>query len=1657
MNQFPQIHDLVDVPPVQTVIRLEEGRSRSESITQSFVFTADVISHLAVISDALLKDHGHGFFLQGDFGSGKSHFLATLTAWLGDCPGSKLLSNHHGGLRRVKASGRRFLTVDISLINYRRSTPLERIIVEAIEKAFILHGINIRLTPLSAFLNYLTTLLEDKKLARDFAKQAGISDDPEEIDTYIREHPRQSYTAGIRFMKSIGMDDPETLVEERHETFSRVLAAIDTSGFDGLVIVIDELSEFFRSKRDARALNEDARTLQFLGELSGRAPIWIIGALQESIERTGDIAQVTFQKIKDRFPVKFLLSTLHIKALISQRLVIKKPGSSEVLHRVYDYYNRQFPFFKFKFEDFQTVYPIHPVTIALLDGLGDLFSEHRGIVDFVHSQIAGDKNRHISGILDRPAHELLGPDAIYEHFSEKMAEFSGFNIYPRHIVPHLDDVIEQTIDEEDRMLARRIVRILVLYRIHPTADIPPVRELTEQAVCAVSSLDPDLNVEFVAQAILDPLVEKSKFLVKKSAGTEAPGDIVYEVVTEEDPSKTLKTRISRAAAEIPDGDTRLLTSVFEELPESSSWPGPGFMEQGVHRRVSWLQSSRRAYISFLGLEEMASSKERIRRALYEENADIAVVVSFEKADFDLKHTAVWEIPFSMDEKQKSILSEFFATQQIASGLDPANPADASLIEVAVEAVEKLRPAAHHAALSIFYAGNFSDSKIRIEPVIRQMKRFERLLDEAAEILLQERYPNYREIAPRKISPLPILYQRLIDEFIFPGSIGLREAHSRGLNDAVEGLATPLGLVELRSGSYIFSPDPERHPLLSDLFSLINTAGETRLPDLLNSLRTGRFGLPEDMAYFLLASLAFGGLITLLKNGRTMPLDFLKLNKVKNADALAMGEVIGKYDRKTLMNECTFLSPAEQWASFGLRQQREAWQAVIKFRNWAVKTVSDVAKRLSAFADFSAFETFDLKILNTRMDELISLSEEIKISYPAREGLERFLKAWRGLGITSHHIEYIKKIKKFLHGQAEEFIFINHYIRHMAVGRACRENNDIADLKNSILRLLDHPDNLVMDGDGTRLKDAFDGFRNAYADYYTKKHNHHYKQFTKKPLSRSLKRAVILLRRLAAIEILDRPPGLELLLRKLDLPQVEMCRRNLAEELIRSPLCNCAFIPGDTPEPVPSKDPGTIIEKCLDEYLVILKNPKVREAISARIFALSDADPSRVKRLKDILMFLEEEHSYTSVLLDLLDDITAQEISKALSCRVKIEKRGLKDLYSHLDGRRLAPDQVHEIVKEWIGAPGENMVVAIENDFDALSEGRTYPFPWWSMMHPALFKKDARMKIHELEADLERQFPSQSLKDRLKRLDNHLLLKFIKDELFHSGAVRTAWLLFAQRILSGTLWEERSDPEQNRIYSRYVDSETARGIMERLSVLKKIVFFREAPFPDALRIRIFLSRVLVDSWTTGDLRDHVHQNLQHIIERGEEWLTVLDPVDPIVLEKNPMVVIFDGVPPDVWLEVMDILKNRMDIPSPLWSRLDTVPKTAPAVSALFGFSGDALDEFSYRDIPYHHLKGDEFHGATDILPPFASDKPVVIRVSLIDKGAHTTLLRLSEMPSALCKFIETELPRFQKICNQQKRGLILTTDHGLSLTRTGISHGGGGVFERAVFRVEWEIN
>ncbi len=174
-----------------------------------------------------------------------------------------------------------------------------------------------------------------------------------------------------------------------------------------ILLLIDELSEFLRSKADQRSFNEDIRFLQYMGEWTQDHPFWLLCAMQEQIEHTGDIEYSLYKKIKDRFPTRFLLSPTHIKKLIEQHLLIKKPEYAAAVAQLLNDLKQAFPQSTVDFQSLQGIYPLHPATLSLLEEVRDRFSQTRGMIDFTVNQLQGNEARGIDAFLQRPCHNYL--------------------------------------------------------------------------------------------------------------------------------------------------------------------------------------------------------------------------------------------------------------------------------------------------------------------------------------------------------------------------------------------------------------------------------------------------------------------------------------------------------------------------------------------------------------------------------------------------------------------------------------------------------------------------------------------------------------------------------------------------------------------------------------------------------------------------------------------------------------------------------------------------------------------------------------------------------------------------------------------------------------------------------------------------------------------------------------------------------------------------------------------------------------------------------------------------------------------------------------------------------------------------------------------------
>ena len=188
MNQrIATIGDCVEVRPHPTVVRLDDIDSEDSGwLTDSFMVTPEVDSHLRALRQLIKRDTGCGIFLIGHYGCGKSHFLAYL-------------------IQQLKAGV--FLSPSpevafVSLVNFSADNRLEDIVARVL--------------------------------------------------------------------------DIEVKPGDRRTSWDPLLAGQKKG--QGFLLVLDELSEFLRSKPDPRSFTEDIRFLQFMGEWAQGKRFWIMAA-----------------------------------------------------------------------------------------------------------------------------------------------------------------------------------------------------------------------------------------------------------------------------------------------------------------------------------------------------------------------------------------------------------------------------------------------------------------------------------------------------------------------------------------------------------------------------------------------------------------------------------------------------------------------------------------------------------------------------------------------------------------------------------------------------------------------------------------------------------------------------------------------------------------------------------------------------------------------------------------------------------------------------------------------------------------------------------------------------------------------------------------------------------------------------------------------------------------------------------------------------------------------------------------------------------------------------------------------------------------------------------------------------------------------------------
>ncbi len=858
-DNIANIRDLLEVRHHPTVVRLAdlEGES-AQWVSDSFLITPEIRTHLCALRGLLRQERGGGAFLIGHYGSGKSHLLGYLVQQL----------------RAGELLEQPLRVVPLSLVNYSADNRLEEIVSTAL------------------------------------GLERGQGD--------------------------------RRLLWERLET--------------PLLLVLDELSEFLRSKGDPRAFNEDVRFLQFMGEWARDRRFWILAAMQEGIEHTGELEHSLYRKIKDRYPLRLLLTPAHVQSLIADAILVKGEGYQEAVERLCRGLREAFPAGGTDLELLQQIYPLHPATLALLEEIRDRFSQTRGVVDFVVTTLRGDTARGVEPFLEQPWGELITPDRIVDHFRdlfELQPEFIGlaqqlFPWYRRHL--------EQLFEKPAlRSLAERLLKLLVLVHLAPAREMLTAREAAGWLLFSATRVEPARNLRIV-EKILAHFADQGRFVVRQGEG--------YRLELKEDGSAAFETRLKREMATLQGQRELLLEQLVTLLPERGFNPFLLPREQYQHRRLTW-RFHQRHYAVWFGETEPGSPPAGL------EGPRLCVRLPWGDAAAANGCYTLIPAPIQPDDQ----LLELAALARLRD--HPLGRQQERRLEQRIRA---RLPAWQNALRNAWLeAVLVTPEGTRESPPRFDLKgeRADGWLETLALWALRRTWPAFERFAPTH-GPLPREAWRRFMRFVTEADL-LAEQADEYVALIREAYLVPMGLLRRKGREYLIPGNLERHELVALVTPLLehSPAPETIARHLAEPI----YGLVPDQVRALLIFLLLQGELEILKQQVSYRDSFDTLPNLLQYDRVVPGSSLDNAQLQAMERLCNALGVGvpRQWSVLAQRRIAERLRSAARA---ALERLRPLEKKLAEMEQGQG--------LLQRLREHLAAWKPLTREGDALQGLRQFL-------------------------------------------------------------------------------------------------------------------------------------------------------------------------------------------------------------------------------------------------------------------------------------------------------------------------------------------------------------------------------------------------------------------------------------------------------------------------------------------------------------------------------------------------------------------------------------------------------------------------------------------------------------------------------------------
>lgn len=653
----------------------------------------------------------------------------------------------------------------------------------------------------------------------------------------------------------------------RAEALDALLGELQARERSGLALFFDETS-LFLGGRTHRELQGDASFLQFLGQSARRERVWIVAALQKSIEDLGGLEPYALGQIRDRFQT-LPLSLAHLPALIERRLVAVRDEAAlqETCDETFREREARFGTLPFGRGEWRALFPFHPATIELLEAVtGRFLSRTRSALLFCSAQLERNES----------AAQRVTPDAIWDYFAPEIEGHPDWSVLGEAQSAWLEWI--ESAPATERGALERTAKFLLLCRVAG-------RSVSPVGLAQALDFEHENPAEW-GRYLLEKLRRGAGFLAHERG--EEPLSDRYALDLGKRVGESARRAVVGAASEIEPGDARLTQAALSSC-KGVSWPLGELGEEGKSVPLFWRHSPRKIRVGVW--HEGALTAWTNRLPTLRDGGDAALLLfwppfatpSGEGAGEELAPLARNAVEAWDDERASNAMwawrprvptrDEWELAREVAGALlvaqDP-NLLDNRRGRAVLEHLERER-AARESALERVVRRLFLEGELVLgqgaaleASELAGGDDFLSVLESVADFALPQLHPRFGDVAPRArvLTPsntdalcLELLRRPPAEPFFAPS-----------LERLARHLGEPLGVARMSSGRWKMAPG--HGELGFQLLELVG--GGAALSHLSVELNRNEWGLPDALLDVVLCALLRAGeLVALDARGQSL--------------------------------------------------------------------------------------------------------------------------------------------------------------------------------------------------------------------------------------------------------------------------------------------------------------------------------------------------------------------------------------------------------------------------------------------------------------------------------------------------------------------------------------------------------------------------------------------------------------------------------------------------------------------------------------------------------------------------------------------------------------------------------------------------------------------